>query len=192
MSERIMNMPTQDEFNAKKLENWALSGIRSIFDNSQFVPTGEPEKTYKGDPAKNDLCTWREPAHGDYLTKLFLKASNWIEKHIIVRWKATVHHVKTTDATFAATMEFDSIMMVMDVLSCTLASVLLATTVAVLAVVRPLAIRIVIIGITGTLFALLLKLMAGKISRGEVFGAIAAFYAVAVVFVGTTGDGGSN
>lgn len=76
----------------------------------------------------------------------------------------------------------------MDTMSCLLASVLLAVTVFILSVVSPLKLRIVTIGIAGTLFSLCVKLMAGDPSRSEVFGATAAFYAVTVVFVGSTND----
>jgi hypothetical protein len=190
MSERIMNMPTQDDFNAKKLMNWSLSGTRSIFENTKFVPTGEEETTYQGNVALNDTCTWRVPAYTDYLSQLFLEAYPWIRKHTVVRWQTSVHHVKPNDGDLAKIIENGRVVMAMDVLSCIFASLLLAFTVAILAIARPLAVRITLIGISGTLFALLLKLMAGNPTRGEVFGATAAFYAVSVVFVGTTGNGG--
>jgi hypothetical protein len=85
-------------------------------------------------------------------------------------------------------MRYERIVSTMDLLSCLLASVLLIVTVLILALVHPLKYRLAVVGVFGSLFAMLLKLLAGGLSRGEVFTATAAFYAVAVVFVGSTSN----
>lgn len=187
MSERIMNLPSQDKFYTKKLAEWKMPVHIPLFDSDEFVPTGEEAKLYKGDASRNDTFAWRALPPGDSLTKAYLNASPWIDKYIVTRWRSLILGRKPapggSDAQLPSTMRYHDIVSVMDLLTCILASVLLVVVVKVLAVVRPLSVRIALIGIFGTLFALLLKLMAGTISRGEVFGATAAFYAVAVVFV---------
>jgi hypothetical protein len=189
MSERIMNMPTQDEFNTKKLMKWERPDYKPLFEETKFVLTGEKADTYQGDVARKDTCTWRVPAYGDFLSKHFLDVCPWIEEQILVRWRSIVHHIQPTDAQLPSTIQYDHILKTMDLLTSLLVSILLAITVVVLKVVHPLTIRIVLIGIFGTLFALLRQLMKGTPTRGEVFGATAAFYAVAVVFLGTTSNG---
>jgi hypothetical protein len=188
MSERIMNMPTQDEFNTKKLLKWELPYHKPLFEKTKFVLTGEKAGTYQGDAARKDTCTWREPKYGDFLSKHFLDACPWIEERILVRWRNIFHSIQPTDAQLPSTMQYDHIVKTMDLLTSVLVSILLAITVVVLKIVSPIAIRIALIGIFGTLFALLRQLMTGTPRRGEIFGATAAFYAVAVVFVGTTSN----
>jgi hypothetical protein len=188
MSERIMNLPSQDMFNTKKLGQWKLPDFKPIFDSGEFVPTGERAETYQDGPGQTDTCAWKAISHGDFLTECFYQASPWIEKNILVRWRSLVHGVKPTDVQDASTLNFTHLVGAMDTLACLIASVLLAVTIVALPLVHPSSIRFVLIGIFGTLFALLLKLMAGEPTRGEIFGATAAFYAVAVVFVSSTNN----
>lgn len=188
MSERVMNMSYQDRFNTKKLEEWKEPEFKSLFRGDEFIPTGEEAATYQGDASRTDTCVWRAIPHGDFLTKCFLGASPWIDKHVSRRWRSLLGKKKknNTDTVAEATMQYDHLVATMDTLACVFASVILALTIVVLVVVRPMAIRIALVGIFGTLFAFLLKLMAGSLTRGEVFGATAAFYAVAAVFVGSS------
>tara|TARA_R110002003_G_scaffold126_35_gene11754 strand:+ start:2727 stop:3683 length:957 start_codon:yes stop_codon:yes gene_type:complete len=188
MSAQVMNLPTQNVFNAKQVAAWTRLDSKPIFDDDKFVPTGEDAKLYRGDPDETDTCVWRTTPCGDLLTRRFLDASPWIERCVLRRWRSIVHGTKATGKEGPSNTPFDRIVGVMDMLSCLLASVLLAVTIAVLAFVRPLGTRIGIIGIFGTIFALLLWLLSGKPTRGEVFAATAAFYAVAAVFVGSTSN----
>jgi hypothetical protein len=188
MSERIMNLPKQDKFDTKQLGEWKLPDFKPLFDSNEFVPTGEDAATYQDDPDQSDTRAWRTMSHGDFLTKRFRQASPWIDEHILARWRWLVHGIKPTNVRKTSSKNLSHLVGAMDTLTCLFASLSLALTVVVLALVRPLSIRITLIGIFGTLFALLLKLMAGSPTRGEVFGATAAFYAVAVVFVGSTNN----
>ncbi|KAF2036000.1 hypothetical protein EK21DRAFT_53265 [Setomelanomma holmii] len=188
MSAEIMNLPTQNIFNTKQVESWKLPGFKPLFDNDEFVLTGEDKFWYQGNPDQNDSCAWRAIPRGDVLTQTFVKSSPWIEKHIVDRWRSLLRRKKPDDDKQLVRWRYSRIVGALDTLSCFLASVLLTITIIVLAVVKPLVIRIAVVGIFGTLFALVLKLMAGDPSRGEVFGATAAFYAVAVVFVGSTNN----
>lgn len=186
MSERIMNLPTQDKFNTEKLLRWKLPHYKPLFDQDEFVPTGEEAKRYQGDPAITDTCAWRNFAHDDFLTNRFLQASPWIDKQVLARWRRYVPGRKPTDLQFPSTLHYKKAVKALDTVTCALASVMLAITVIVLKVVRHLTIRILLTAIFGTLFAVFLKTMAGSLTRGEVFAATAAFYAVAVVFLSNT------
>ncbi|KAH7086733.1 hypothetical protein FB567DRAFT_50076 [Paraphoma chrysanthemicola] len=186
MSAQVMNLPTQNAFNAKQFAEWKRSDSGLLFEADLFVPTGEAANLYLNDPDETDTCVWRTTPCEDLLTRLFLRVSPWIERHILCRWRSIVPFGKPAGKIGPTSVPFDQIVGMMDMLSCVVASVLLAVTIAVLAFVHPLGIRIGIIGVFGTLFALLLWLLSGKPTRGEVFGATAAFYAVAAVFVGST------
>jgi hypothetical protein len=188
MSERIMNLPSQDKVNTKKLGQWTLPNFKPVFDSDEFVPTGESAKIYQEGPEQTDTCAWKAMSHDDFLTRRFCQACPWIEEHILVRWRYLVHGVKPTDVQDTSTLNFTHLVGAMDTLACLLASVLLAVTIVALTLVRPSSIQFVLIVIFGTLYALLLKLMAGEPTRGEIFGATAAFYAVAAVFVGSTSN----
>ncbi|KAH7076543.1 hypothetical protein BKA63DRAFT_285025 [Paraphoma chrysanthemicola] len=188
MSAQVMNLPTQNALTAKQFADWNRPQSGPLFDGDAFVPTGESASLYRDNPDETDTCAWRTIPCEDLLTRLFLRMSPWVQRHVLRRWRSIVHPRKLAGKNGPSSVPFDQIVGAMDMLSCLLASVLLAVTIAVLAFVRPLGIRIGIIGIFGTLFALLLWLLSGKPTRGEVFGATAAFYAVAAVFVGTTSN----
>ena len=187
-----MALPSQDKFYHKKLKDWKLPGCMPIFDQDEFVPTGELDTTYLRDPKRTDTCAWGSIPHTDILTRWFLASGPWIEKHIVNRWRKHVQKLELNDPRDAIHMDYGNLVGWMDVLACVAASFMLAATVAVLYFVHTAEVRIGLILLFGTLFALLLKLMAGSPSRGEVFGATAAFYAVAAVFLGSTSNGVTN
>lgn len=167
---------------------WKLPGYKPIFENHVFVPTGEDEDTYQGDPDRTDTCAWRSIPRKDLLTTCFIHFSRWLHKSFLVRWRTPRHGAVWAVPRPPVYMLHGRLVGAMDTISCLFASALLAATIKVLAVVRPLGTRIGVIAVLGTLFALLLKVMAGNPTRGEVFGATAAFYAVAVVFVSSTNN----
>ncbi|KAF1912597.1 hypothetical protein BDU57DRAFT_583016 [Ampelomyces quisqualis] len=182
VSEQVMNLPSQNIFYNKKLVEWKMPEFKPIFDNGDFYPTGEPAEHYRDDPQRSDTFAWRTLPHEDILTKCLLHAGPWIEKHVVKRWS---QYRKTNSTGGTTSMQFGHLVAIMDTLACIIASLMLVATIAILVVVQTMTARVVLIGVFGTLFAFLLKLMAGNPSRGEVFAATAAFYAVAAVFVGS-------
>jgi hypothetical protein len=187
MSQQVMSLPTQNVFTAKQLADWQLPNYKPIFEHDEFVPTGEKASLYQGHPDQSDTCAWRTIPREDLLSVIFLYLSRWFAIHVWDPWR-NWHDTEQAVSNPPAHVRYGRIVALMDILSCLFASALLAATVKVLAVVRPLNVRIAVIAALGTLFALLLKLMAGNPTRGEVFGATAAFYAVAAVFVSSTND----
>jgi hypothetical protein len=186
LSEQIMKLPHQDEFHARDLAAFVDPKCRSIFEDGRFVPTGEDAMWYQDPRGRQDTCALRDLPRDDFLTMRFIYLSRWINTRILTRIQNWIKGGKAPDAVIQAYWKFDRIVAIMDIISCVLASVMLAVTVLILAVVRPLKIRIAVVGIT--IFALSVKLMAGNPSRGEIFAATVAFYAVAVVFLGSTND----
>jgi hypothetical protein len=187
MSEQIMKLPHQDGFHARDMATFVHPKCRSIIEQGRFMLTGEDAAWYQDTQRGRDTCALRDIPRDDFLTLRFIYLSRWIETRVLARirkWTKRRSHPEQLDT--QAYWQLDSFVGVLDIFSCVLASSILAVTVLILAVVRPLKVRIAIVGIAGTVFALSVKLMAGNPSRGEIFGATAAFYAVAVVFLGST------
>ena len=183
-----MKLPHQNGFYARDLATFVSPRCKPIFENERFIPTGENAMWYQDTPEGRDTCALKDIPRDDFLTMRFIYLSRWLDNHILARIRKRLRRGKASNSDAQAYLHLDSIVGIMDTLSCLLASVTLAVTVLILADVRPLKIRIAIVGIAGTLFALCVKLMAGNPSRGEIFGATAAFYAVAAVFLGSTND----
>lgn len=102
---------------------------------------------------------------------------------MIIRLRRRSKAKEPEDTQIRTGLRYSLMVAVMDIASCLIASILLVASVVALAWGRSMVVQTAIVAIFGVVFALLLKLMAGKIKRGEVFGATAAFYAVAVVFL---------
>jgi hypothetical protein len=186
MSEQIMKLPCQDAYYTKHLAEFKMPNFKDLFVDNICVPTGERATSYQDLTEKVDTCAWATLTKTDFLTMRFIHSSKWIEKHILSRLRRCFPPKKASDPRIQTDMRHGRIVGVMDTLTCLVASILLTASVLALASLRPIRVRVALVGVFGTLFSLALKLMAGDITRGEVFAATAAFYAVAVVFVGTT------
>jgi len=187
MSERIMNLPVQDKFNTKTLFHWKLPEFEPLFDEDEFVPTGEQAMTYQDDPDTTDTCAWRAFAQEDFLTNRFLQLIRWCDERILARWRRRfARGAKLDDLPPPSTLHYKRIIRKLDTAICAFASFLLIAAVAVLQAVRPMSIRIVLTGVFGTVFPVCLKTIAGSLTRAEVFAATGAFYAVAAVFISNT------
>ncbi len=180
-----MKFPDQDGFHTKDIAEFKGPNFKPVLDNGIFMPTSERAHVYQGMSGWNDTCAWRAIPQSDFLTMRFTYSSKWIQRNVIERVRRCILGRRAQPDQLTS-MEFGRIVGVMDTLTCLLASVLLAVTIWVLATVRSMKWRLVIMGITGTVFSLAVKLMAGNPSRGEVFGATAAFYAVVAVFLSST------
>jgi hypothetical protein len=185
MTAKILNLPRQDKYYTKKLKEWKSPGFQPLFGNEEFIPTGEQTTFYEDDPSTTDTCACTARAPGDPLTRVFMRISQWVANHVVPQWRKRIHGRQPDDDLNEVSLPSARLITVLDMLACIVASVMLEVTIVVLVVVRPLRIRLGLILVFGILFALLLKLMAGNPSRGEIFGATAAFYAVAAVFVGS-------
>ncbi|KAF2831183.1 hypothetical protein CC86DRAFT_401731 [Ophiobolus disseminans] len=191
MSEQIMNLPSQDSFHTKQLsEEFKLPTYKNIFDKDifdrdEFVPTGEDAETYTDLAGEGDTCAWTSLPRTDFLTMRYIRYGKWIEKHIFCRlrrfWPFRPSK-RPAKADFKIDVRFDSIVSVMDTITCLIASALLTSSVLALTWLGSLRVRVAIVGVFGTLFALLVKLLGGKVGRAEIFTATAAYFAVAVVF----------
>jgi hypothetical protein len=76
----------------------------------------------------------------------------------------------------------------MDYATCIVPSLLFMAVMFALVRIGPLDHRIATIGGSGLVFALVVKLLVGHPTRGEIFSATGAFFAVAAVFVSNPGN----
>jgi hypothetical protein len=180
-----MNLPQQHTYHTEHLAEFKGPNFRNLFENDTFVPTGEKAKTYQDPSVQSDTCAWNDIPQSDLLTRCYIRSGKWIERNILRRLR---RRPATTAPEIQTDVRHGRIVGVIDTLTCLVASLLLEAAVQALAWVRPFKVRLGLVGAFGTVFALSVKLMAGNITRGEVFGATAAFYAVAVVFVASTGN----
>lgn len=187
LSQQIMKLPGQANF----LTEWLATFESPTFHKGRFGLTQELAEVYKGPPEKNDTCTWRELPQHDFLTKKFLQVSRWIHarrlKHSCDQ-SAGECGAHEDGPNIAHHVVVES----MDFVTCTIASLLLTGSMFAIAHIRPLNIRIGVVGVCGTLFSWSVKLMAGPSRRVEVYAAIAAFFAVASVFVSGTDSGSGD
>ncbi|KAF2729140.1 hypothetical protein EJ04DRAFT_580876 [Polyplosphaeria fusca] len=182
LSQQVLNLPHQSAYAQKRLQDF------DIYKNDQFGPTGEAAYIYQGPSYATDTCAWRTAPASDFLTTYLLSHSNWIEKHVMKRFEK-LRGGRTVKKVGKGTHVTHSIIVgVMDVLACIVANFLLTAAMYALDVVRPLKGTIAVIGTFGLVFSLALKAVSSSLSRGEVFGATAAYFAVASVFVGGTSN----
>jgi hypothetical protein len=189
MSEQIMKLPCQDAYFTKHLSEFKPPKFRDVFDGGNFAPTGEKAKIYQDLLERQDTCAWATLPSTDFLTTRFQHSGKWIERHILSRLRRCSPFKKSSRPGIQTDVRNDRIVGVMDTIACLVASALLTASVLALTWVGPLRTRIAIVGAFGTLFALLVKLLAGNVGRGEIFTATAAYFAVAVVFVSSTTTG---
>jgi hypothetical protein len=89
-------------------------------------------------------------------------------------------------------MKYNRIVETVDAITCVFVPLLLTATMFALVEVGRLRVRIAVIGVFGLIFSISVKAIAGHLTRGEVFSATAAFFAVASVFVGSTSNKGAD
>ena len=181
-----MKLPQQSAHYTEHLAEFKPPSFKAIFENDKFVPTGEKARTYQESSVRSDTCAWSDIPQSDALTTCYIRSGKWIERNVLSRLRRRSSTTTQVVPRIQTDVRHGRVVGVIDTLTCLVASLLLEAAVQGLTWVRPLKVRVGLIGAFGTIFALSVKLMAGNITRGEVFGATAAFYAVAVVFVGST------
>lgn len=182
-----MSLPGQNPYFTKYLTEFDLPYFKPLFKDSKFVPTGEDAGTYQNLSEKSDTCAWRNDSQNDFPTTLFLYFGRWVEKHVLPRLQK---FCKVAEPHEASQRHIDirnsRVVGAIDILSCLVASLLLEVTVISLVWAGSRGVGLAIVGVFGTIFPALLKLMAGKVTRGEMFTATGGFYAVSAVFLGST------
>lgn len=128
------------------------------------------------------------------LSTFFINNAEWFQINVINRIKRPFRRQRhlaegeEPNEPDEPDIPYDRIVMVVDAVVCIFAPVLLDVEMFALVAIKPLTVRIAIVGVFGVVFALSVKGFAGHLSRGEVFAITAAYFAVASVFVGTTSD----
>ncbi|KAF2187646.1 hypothetical protein K469DRAFT_103837 [Zopfia rhizophila CBS 207.26] len=181
LSYKISKLPDPAQYYSNYLKQY-----QGLFDHGIFGPTGESAEVYQPNPSP-DMCAWKTIPDADIFTSYIVDNSEWIEKHIWSRLRRFSKRGKQPHHTPERTyVWYDVIVAFMDTVTCIFVPLLLTVSMFALISIRSIKIRVAIVGVFGLLFSLSVKVMGGHPSRGEVFAATAAFYAVASVFVGTT------
>lgn len=123
------------------------------------------------------------------LSTFYINHSDWIEKHVLRRLRDLRNCYRPSPhGTQVTRVRLSTIVRTIDMSTCIFVPLLLTATMFALVSVRPLKVRIALVGVFGLAFSFSSKLISGRISRGEIFAYTAAFFAVASVFVSTTDD----
>jgi hypothetical protein len=193
MSEQVMKLPCQHPYYTSHLDEFKMPIFKTFFEDGTCVLTGDKAESYQDLKERQDTCAWGSLIKTDFLAMRFVWSSKWIERNILKwiernissRLRKLFHKTKKPlDPGIQTGIRYSRIVGVMDTIACLVASTLLLVSVLALTWIKSLGISLALVGILGTLFALALKLIGGDISRGEMFAATAAFYAVEVVFIG--------
>lgn len=185
-----MKLPNQSPSATKRMEDLNKVPFFQIGPQGwRFGFTQEDATVYFGPSERTDTCAWRGLSTNDILTRKFVEWSPWIEKRILERFRRLCRRISRSQRWDRPDVPYHRVVDIMDTLTCISASLLLTGAMFALVSIDPLLARIGAVGGFGTLFALAVKIMAGNPSRGEVFAATAAFFAVASVFVSNTGNG---
>jgi hypothetical protein len=184
MSEQVMKLPCQHPYYTCHLDEFKMPIFKDFFKDGRCVLTGGKATSYQDLKERHDTCAWESLVKTDFLTMRFVWSSKWIEKNILSRLRSLFQKKKLRGPRIQTDIRYGRIVGVMDTIACLVASILLLVSVLALAWIKTLGTSLALVGVFGTLFALALKLIGGDISRGEMFAATAAFYAVEVVFIG--------
>jgi hypothetical protein len=185
MSEQVMKLPCQHPYYTSHLDEFKMPIFKNFFEDGTCVLTGDEAESYQDLKERQDTCAWGSLFKTDFLTMRFVWSSKWIERNISSGLRKLFHKTKKPlDPDIQTGIRYSRIVGVMDTIACLVASTLLLVSVLALTWIKSLGISLALVGVLGTLFALALKLIGGDISRGEMFAATAAFYAVEVVFIG--------
>ncbi|KAH8725668.1 hypothetical protein GQ44DRAFT_680985 [Phaeosphaeriaceae sp. PMI808] len=161
-----------------------LNKYQRLFENGVFAPTGELAHLYQ-DPSAADFCAWRGMSQESIITNWYVRNGNWIQKTIVDRMRRFLNHRKSLPTRPRREIHLKSVNFGMDVLACIFVPLFLILLMFVLINLQSTVKRIALIGVFGTIFSVSMKIVVGRITRGEIFACTAAFFAVASVFVGT-------
>lgn len=171
---------------AKRLAEFKPPHCIDILENDRFEPTNEHAERYQRPSHLVDMCSTQALPRSDSLTMAFVGYARWIEKNILARARR-YQHGRDPHAQVNTDLRLETIVGFLDFVAGVSASLVLAAMMFALLSIGPLRARIAVSWVFGVVFAFLVKMM-GTPTRGEIFGATAAFFAVASVFVSSTNN----
>lgn len=160
-----------------------LNEYPELFKNGIFGPTNEigGAAAYQ-DPLSPDFVAFVDVETYDYFMDLAINHIAWIDGMVlrrIRRWfrlGAGSDHIRLS--TFKA---------VFDTIACIFVPVLLTAMMFALARISHPMVRIAVVGVFGLVFSASARLLSGRMTRYSIFSLTAAYFAVASVFVSTSG-----
>lgn len=167
-----------------------------VFDKHIFGPTSEADDVYLKPSHLTDTCAWRGllrvPLQEDLFTTQVIKHAKWIEKNILSRLRRLLPGRRKRPQPTETNIQYHHIVATIDILACVFVPFLLTAAMFALAEIGGIRVRTSIVGVFGLIFSLSVKAIAGHPTRGEVFAANAAFFAVASVFVESVSRKGAD
>ncbi|KAF2682474.1 hypothetical protein K458DRAFT_405734 [Lentithecium fluviatile CBS 122367] len=182
---QLFQLPDHAPYFSKRLNLYSY-----LFHNGGFGPTDETgaAAAYQ-DPNSRDFVAAVGNDSSDILTNFVAYHVDWIEEHVLQRLRPLLRFGRPPQQVAQQTgVRWTTIVKTIDAFTCLFVPFMLTCTMFALARTRPPMVRIGVVGALGLVFSLSAKLISGKMSRGETFAFTAAFFAVASVFVSTTGD----
>jgi hypothetical protein len=175
----LYKMPVHGSYAGAKLNEHP-----NLFKNGTFGPTNElgGAAAYQ-DPKSPDFVAVVEVESLDLLTDLAIDHIVWIDKKILMRLRRWF-----SIGTRSNHIRVSTLIAFFDTIACIFVPLLLTATMFALARIQRLMVRIAVVGVFGFIFLASAKLLSGRVSRSSIFSLTAAYFAVASVFVSSTGD----
>ncbi|KAL5416177.1 hypothetical protein PMIN03_002216 [Paraphaeosphaeria minitans] len=176
----LQNLPTHGSCAGATLNDYP-----ELFENDgTFCPTNETDgaRAYK-DPTSPDFVAVVGVDSYDVLTDLAVKHIAWIDQRVLERLRQCFRM-----GAGLGQIRLSTLVAFFDTVAFIFVPVLLTTTMFALARIPSLMVRIAVVGVFGLVFSASAKLLGGQISRSSIFSLTAAYFAVASVFVSTTGE----
>jgi hypothetical protein len=175
----IAHLPDQSGVFSKsfaEMPNLCVDGI--------FGPTGESDKYYTH-PPDPDTFSLKSMDAQDPLTAYLV---NNVQTLFGKRWGKS----DDQESPGRESIKLSTICTVVNLLVCLYAPIMFTGSIAILYSIRSTRIRIAVAGLLGAFVAISVLLLVPGIRRGEFFAIIAAYFAIAGVFIGASDNGGRS
>ena len=172
-------------------------------DKLRFGLTQEDAQEYLGPQEQRDACAWKVPQSGPIAEKIsewapgFKKMISRLlcrggEKSAVGRNEPPSEENAERTPPMPPFIAYPVMVRVIDVLTCVGICMLLMSVIFVLESIPRLKTRIGTTGALGTVFSVLVMLLAGPSRRIEVYAATIAFFAIACEYLSNVGSGSSG
>ena len=183
LAHAIAQLPDQPRVYAEHLARY-----QNLFEDGVFGPTGETEEIYKQVPPHADTCSFKDMPRQDYLTERLIKNLKRLDRKVVDparrRWKKRRNDPENPQP--QRSVELETIRTIMNILVGIYAPILLTASMATLYCIRPMAVRIGMLGVLGMVLSISLIFLVEDLKRSELFSILAGYFAVLGVFIGAT------
>jgi hypothetical protein len=160
----------------------AFAEMSNLCVGGKFGPTGESDEYYTHPPHPDTYSFKRMDAQDPFTAYLVNNVKTLYEK---LSGKGDDQETPRRPS-----IKLSTICRVVNLLVCLYAPLMFTASIAILYTIRPTKIRIAVAGLLGVVVAISILLLVPGIRRGELFAIIAAYFAIAGVFIGASDNGG--